>query len=226
MSFREPLLRLLLLLFALTIASSAILISAQENFKGERAPNPIVNRRSTETTKPRIGGTSRSKRKSGSSQGSSTLSVSDRIEDAIDRGNSARDALSFAEAEKQYRSAISLNRSEWRAWYGLGNVFNDTSSYGEAVEALQEATTLNPNSAEAHHSLGTSYFFEKEYDKAVEQYRQSVGLNPSNAFARFDLGMTYVKLKNRSAAMEQYEALKDLNSNLGSYLLGQIKKYT
>ena len=139
---------------------------AQKNFKGsERAPNPVVNR-SVAPAKPKVAKGRRPPTRP------AKIPVAEQIEDAIDRGNTARDADKLEEAEKQYRHAISLNASEWRAWYGLGNVYNDGGNYDQAIDALTEALRLNSASAEAHHSLGTAYFLKDRFNDAINQYSE------------------------------------------------------
>ncbi|MEK6336758.1 MAG: tetratricopeptide repeat protein [Acidobacteriota bacterium] len=190
---------------------------AQEGFKGERAPNPTVNRSAsagakTRTAKGRRGTTKAPK-----------ASVADQIEDAIERGNIARDEDKLAEAEKQYRHAISLNAGEWRAWYGLGNVYNDGGNYDQAIDALTEALRLNSASAEAHHSLGTSYYLKERFTESIQQYSEAVRLKSDYAYAYYDLGMAYVRVKNTKAALEQYEILKRLNPGLAANLRSYIR---
>lgn len=208
-------LRLILLLFVCACCASNA--RAQKNFKGEeRAPNPVVNR-SVAPAKPRVAKGRRPPTRP------AKIPVAEQIEDAIERGNTARDADKLEEAEKQYRHAISLNASEWRAWYGLGNVYNDGGNYDQAIETLTEALRLNASSAEAHHSLGTSYFLKDRFNDAINQYSESVRLKPDYTYAYYDLGMAYVKLGNKKAALEQYEILKRMNPGLAANLRSYIR---
>ena len=190
-----------------------------DNFKaaGPRAPNPVVNRPATSAAKPK---TAKSRR---STARVPRLSVAEQIEEAIDKGNTARDADKLDEAEKQYRRAIELNQNEWRAWYGLGNVYNDGGSYDQAINALLEAIHLNDDSAEAHHSLGTSYFLKEAYSDAIYQYQTAVRLKPDYAYAYYDLAMAYMKVKDKDGAMRQYEILKTLNPGLAANLRSYIR---
>lgn len=206
----------LILLLCMCLFSRADTLRAQEGFKGERAPNPTVNRSANppkaKLTKGRRGATKPAK-----------IPVAEQIEDAIDRGNTARDADKLDEAEKQYRRAISLAAAEWRAWYGLGNVYNDGGNYDQAVDALTEALRLNSYFAEGHHSLGTSYFLKGRFPEAIDRYKESVRLKPDYTYAFYDLGMAYLKVKDRKSALEQYEILKRLNPGLAENLRSHIR---
>lgn len=207
--------RLILLLFVCGCCGAGH-AWAQKEFKGERAPNPTVNRSAGEA-KPKVAKGRRPPPRT------AKIPVADQIEDAIERGNTARDADKLEEAEKQYRHAISLNAGEWRAWYGLGNVYNDGGNYDQAIDALTEALRLNASSAEAHHSLGTSYFLKERFTEAIDQYTESVRLKPDYAYAYYDLGMAYVKTGNKQAALQQYETLKRMNPGLAANLRSYIR---
>jgi tetratricopeptide (TPR) repeat protein len=207
-------LRLVLVFACACCASNAW---AQKDFKGnERAPNPVVNR-SAGPAKPKIAKGRRPPTRP------AKIPIAEQIEDAIERGNTARDADKLDEAEKQYRQAISLKANEWRAWYGLGNVYNDGGNYDQAIDALTEALRLNSASAEAHHSLGTSYFLKERFSDAINQYSESVRLKPDYEYAYYDLGMAYVKTSNKKAALEQYEILKRMNPGLAANLRSYVR---
>ena len=207
------------IIFLLLAFAGADSVAQKDPFKAAapRAPNPVVNRSTATTAKPRATKT----RRAGSRP--PRLSIAEQIEDAIDKGNLARDGDKLDEAEKQYRRAINLNQNEWRAWYGLGNVYNDDGNYDQAVTALREALHLNDSSAEAHHSLGTSYFLKDSYSDAVYEYQAAVRLKPDYAYAYYDLGMAYMKLSDKARAMQQYEILKKLNPGLAANLRSYIR---
>jgi tetratricopeptide (TPR) repeat protein len=66
--------------------------------------------------------------------------IEERFEDALDEGNTARDARKYVEAEKAYRSAGQLKPKDWRGWYGLGNVYTDQGRWDEAEKAYKQAS--------------------------------------------------------------------------------------
>ena len=72
--------------------------------------------------------------------------VEERFEDALEAGNTARDARKYAEAEKAYRDAGQLKPKDWRGWYGLGNVYTDQQRWDEAERAYRQASVnAQPN---------------------------------------------------------------------------------
>jgi tetratricopeptide (TPR) repeat protein len=66
--------------------------------------------------------------------------IEERFEEALDQGNTARDARKYAEAEKAYRDAGQLKPKDWRGWYGLGNVYTDQQRWDEAEKAYRQAS--------------------------------------------------------------------------------------
>jgi tetratricopeptide (TPR) repeat protein len=66
--------------------------------------------------------------------------IEERFEEALDEGNTARDARKFPEAEKAYRSAGQLKPKDWRGWYGLGNVYTDQGRWDEAEKAYKQSS--------------------------------------------------------------------------------------
>jgi hypothetical protein len=66
--------------------------------------------------------------------------IEERFEDALDEGNTARDARKYSEAENTYRSAGQLKPKDWRGWYGLGNVYTDQGRWEEAEKAYKQAS--------------------------------------------------------------------------------------
>ena len=54
-----------------------------------------------------------------------TRATAERVEDLLDKGNEARDARKFADAETAYKEVLKLKPRDARAAYGLGNVYSD-----------------------------------------------------------------------------------------------------
>lgn len=66
--------------------------------------------------------------------------IEERFADALDEGNTARDAREYAKAEKAYRDAGQLKPKDWRGWYGLGNVYTDQQRWDEAEKSYRQAS--------------------------------------------------------------------------------------
>jgi tetratricopeptide (TPR) repeat protein len=204
-----------LLLATLCLICCAAGVSAQE--PRPRPPNPPVHR-SVNSTPNRIA-------KRGSSSRSS-VSLSDRVEDAIDKGNKARDKANeallseemepdqrdaemkrqYAEAEKHYRHAALLNPKDARPYDGMGNVFSDQFRYDEAVLAYRKAVTLKPDWVEARLDLCKAYSSaNRDVNAAVEECKIAIRLQPDHAEAHGILGDVYSSAHLYKEAIDEYK---------------------
>ncbi|MDT5062922.1 MAG: hypothetical protein QOH63_3381 [Acidobacteriota bacterium] len=121
-----------------------------------RPKNPETNRRRTTTgIKPPTGrvtaGRTGGSGNTGGARPAAALSpevIEERFEDALDEGNTARDARKYAEAEKAYRDAGQLKPKDWRGWYGLGNVYTDQQRWDDAEKAYRQASAFASENAD------------------------------------------------------------------------------
>src|SRR5712671_5138798 len=60
--------------------------------------------------------------------------VSEKVERALDEGNTARDGHLYPQAETFYRQVLSLDARDARAYIGLGNIYFDQEKYDQAIE--------------------------------------------------------------------------------------------
>src|SRR5512138_1432704 len=93
-----------------------------------RAKNPETKKSST---KPTTSGTKPTTRTPSRTTRPSNAALEERIEDLLDKGNEARDARRFAEAEQSYQGVLKLKPRDGRAAYGLGNVYSDQQRWSD-----------------------------------------------------------------------------------------------
>src|SRR6185503_14446356 len=79
--------------------------------------------------------------------------VAERVEDLLEKGNSARDSRDFAGAEDAYKEVLKLKPRDARAAYGLGNVYSDQQRWDDAETAYRNSVTWAPTDADAHVAL-------------------------------------------------------------------------
>lgn len=136
--------------------------------------------------------------------------LSERVEDALDEGNEARDARKYAEAEKAYRTALQLNAREWRAAYGLGNVYTDQQRWDEAEKAYRQAVAANQQNADLQVALSyvliqprTDGGNARRLAEAEASARRAIQLQATSAIAYDRLG---VALDTRGLSVSETEA--------------------
>lgn len=102
-----------------------------------RPKNPETKRR-TGTARPVI-------RRPGVTTPVTAANVEDRIDDALEAGNDARDARKYPEAEQAYKSIFRLKARDPRAAYGLGNIYVDQQRWDDAEKSYRQAFDSNAN---------------------------------------------------------------------------------
>ena len=172
-----------------------------------RAKNPETNKKTnkppvtTTTGKPptRTTGTTRVK----------TPAVEEKIDELLDKGNEARDARRFTEAEDAYKGVLKLKARDARGAYGLGNVYSDQQRWDDAEAAYRNAVAWAPNDADAHVALSvvlvqprTGGDNAKRFADAEAFARKAVQIDPKNAVGWDRLG---VALQSRGIVNSETE---------------------
>lgn len=120
----------------------------------------------------------------------------ERIEELLDKGNEARDARKFADAEAAYKDVLKLNPRDARAAYGLGNIYSDQQRWDDAEAAYRNSVTWSPKDADAHVALSVVLVQPspggdnaKRLADAEMFARRSVQIDPKNAVGWDRLGV-------------------------------------
>jgi len=162
-----------------------------------RAKNPESNKKKT-TTKPSTTPTTTTTKPSNRSTGSTRVkpSTADRIEDLLEKGNEARDARRFTDAEDAYKEILKLKARDARAAYGLGNVYSDQQRWDDAEGAYRNAVAWAPTDSDAHVALSVMLVQPraggdnaKRFADAEMFARKAVQLDPKNAVGWDRLGV-------------------------------------
>lgn len=165
-----------------------------------RAKNPETKKKAT-TTKPAGRSTAANRARASA--------VAERIEELLEKGNGARDARKFVEAEEAYQEVLKLKARDGRAAYGLGNVYADQQRWDDAEEAYRDAVAWAPTNADAHVALSVVLVQPragrdnaKRFADAETFARRSVQIDPKNAIGWDRLG---VALQARGLANSETE---------------------
>jgi tetratricopeptide (TPR) repeat protein len=166
-----------------------------------RAKNPETKKATKSGAKPTGKSTATSRAKSSA--------VAERIEDLLDKGNAARDARKFVEAEDAYKGVLKLRARDARAAYGLGNVYSDQQRWDDAETAYRNSVAWAPTNADAYVALSVVLVQPraggdnaKRFADAEMFARRSVQIDPKNAVGWDRLG---VALQSRGLANSETE---------------------
>jgi tetratricopeptide (TPR) repeat protein len=126
----------------------------------------------------------------------STRAATERVEDLLDKGNEARDARKFTDAETAYREVLKLKPRDARAAYGLGNIYSDQQRWDDAEAAYRNSVAWAPTNADAYVALSVvlvqpsaSGDNAKRLAEAETFARRSVQIDPKNAVGWDRLGV-------------------------------------
>src|ERR1700704_3164339 len=72
-----------------------------------------------------------------------------RIDALLDKGNDARDAKKYPEAQEAYEGVLKLKANDARGAYGLGNVYTDQRRWEDAEKAYRDAAEWSPTNVDA-----------------------------------------------------------------------------
>jgi len=126
----------------------------------------------------------------------STRAAAERVEDLLAKGNEARDARKFTDAETAYKDVLKLKPRDARAAYGLGNVYSDQQRWDDAEAAYRNSVAWAPADGDAYVALSVVLVQPsaigdnaKRLAEAETFARRSVQIDPKNAVGWDRLGV-------------------------------------
>jgi tetratricopeptide (TPR) repeat protein len=130
------------------------------------------------------------------------------------KGNDLRDKGEFPEAEKMFRKAISLNRSNPQPHIQLGLALEDQGKFDEAIKQFQLVLGIDPKSAKAYNNIGAVLVKKADLtktppDQAIAAYRRAIEVDPSYSLSYNNIGLVLYNHGNVDEAIVRYgEAIK------------------
>ncbi len=131
----------------------------------------------------------------------------------------------YAEAEKEFRAALSLGPPDADLYLGLASVLGRQRKWDDDVTAAREAVRLNTNSVLAHIVLGLALGGKGDWDGAVAEHREALRLNSNDDYAHAYLGLALGGKHDWDGEIAEERKALDLNphndfarANLGAAL--------
>jgi tetratricopeptide (TPR) repeat protein len=97
------------------------------------------------------------------------------------------------EAIAEYREALRLDRSHFRAHARLGMLLDHTDNVDGAIAEYRQAVNLNPSDASVHYRLGRALRDKGDKQAALEELHKASSLEPQNATFRDAYQKVYVE---------------------------------
>jgi len=136
-----------------------------------------------------------------------------------------RQSRSYADAEKEYRAALSLRPRAATPLLDLGTLYLEQVENGtgtpdaegslldKARGVLLQVIQANPDASFAHHLLGVTYYKSKLNGDAEASFRRALELEPRLADAHLGLVNVYIRTNNWSAVLAEMDIYLKENPN-------------
>lgn len=128
------------------------------------------------------------------------------------RGNAYLDAGAFADAGRDYSSAIELEPANPVYHNNLGLALRYMEQFDAAVEAYNRAIELDPEYRDAYTNRGVVLADKGDLESAVRDFGKAIAIDPDFWFAISQRGLALWALGRRSEAEADYARVRDLQS--------------
>lgn len=146
------------------------------------------------------------------------------VEKYLRKGNEALKSGDWAQAEQEYRAALSLDAKRFEVHSNLGLSCYFQKKDDDAESAFSAALEINPNAFVPNFFLGIIYHRRGELSKTLPLLAKAVKLKPEDPEAHYWLGLNLANSGDHDAAANEIElAIKHGSRNVDSlYQLGKI----
>jgi tetratricopeptide (TPR) repeat protein len=111
----------------------------------------------------------------------------------------------WAEAEQEFRKAISLNPNHELVYDWYGYYLTAMQRYDEASVVFDKAVSLDPLSPAIGTDMGFGFYYGKQYDRAAIVLKAALELNPKFAAGHLWMGRVYQAKGMYNEAIEEYK---------------------
>jgi tetratricopeptide (TPR) repeat protein len=127
------------------------------------------------------------------------------VDELLERAERLEEAGDLDEAEKLYRIAIRIDRTDPVLPFNLGNILDAQHRTEEAVIAYQQAIACDPGFAEAWVNLGLVREHRGDPAGARECYARAMGARPNYPDALFNLALLLTRGEDYDAALPLWD---------------------
>lgn len=103
------------------------------------------------------------------------------VELRIEVGRTLLALEQWSEAERNFRTAVSIDARHSSAWEGLGRSLVEQGRLADGEEALMTGITAIPESGVLHEQLGDILYDQRRLEEALRAYRRAAELTPAGS---------------------------------------------
>lgn len=111
----------------------------------------------------------------------------------------------WAEAEQEFRKALSLNPNHALVYDWYGYYLTAMKRYDEAQAVFAKAISLDPLSAGLNTDMGFTYYYNNQFDQAATSLKAALELNPKYPLGHLWMGRVYQAKKMYAEAINEYK---------------------
>lgn len=124
----------------------------------------------------------------------------------------------WADAEEEFKRAISLNPNYPTAHHWYAYYFYVQRQFDDAMSEIKRAYELDPLSPVISENVALVYLLKNELNPAIDQCQRTIELDPDFADAHYILGFAYLKLRSEQEATVEFQKSVELSGRAGTYL--------
>ncbi|MBA3634475.1 MAG: tetratricopeptide repeat protein [Acidobacteria bacterium] len=128
----------------------------------------------------------------------------------------------WAEAEEEFRRAISLNPNypTARIWFSV--YLRNKRQFGDALREIKRAQELDPLSTVIGANVAYVYVLNNDPNSAVEQCKRMLEIDPNVPLTHDLLGIAYLKQQRYEEATAEFDKAVELSKRASSRFLSSL----
>jgi serine/threonine-protein kinase len=124
----------------------------------------------------------------------------------------------WAEAEAEFKRAISLNRNYATAYHWFSIYFRTKRQFDDSMREIKRAQELDPLSSVIGQNVAEVYLLQNDLTSAIEECNRVIELDPSFPGTHDELGFAYLKQQRYEEAIAEFQKTVDLSGRTSRYL--------
>ncbi len=147
-----------------------------------------------------------------------------RLDALVAQGIAAQNVQRYGEAERAYRAALQIDRTNPRALALLGTLAGIAGRFPMAIELFLQALQRDPGNADLYHNLGETYRQLGDTGKALPAFNRAIELRPDHLDAYRSAADTAIAAAEKARAATGGTEAHELRRIAAKYLLRLGKK--